>query len=142
MRHTAGLAALLLQIPMVSAQMPTELTGHTALDYSVTFSPDGKTLATAGFDGQVKLRDFAAGKEVKNLGAHTNSAYSVAFSPDGKLLVSASADGTAKVWDVVGQKELKTFKTAGAPVDPKSTAGILPPAAMTGALFTPDSKQV
>jgi WD40 repeat protein len=119
-------------------QIGAEIKGHTGIVDSVAFSPDGKLLASGGADKSVRLWNPADGKEVKNLGAHANSVYSVAFSPDGKQLVSASADGTVKVWDVVGQKELKTLK----PPDMPKTGVVIPPAAVTGALFTPDGKQV
>src|SRR5690348_18419796 len=82
------------------AQAPTELKGHEALVYSLAFSPDGKLLATAGFDNLVKLWAFPAGKEVRKLEGHTGPVYCVAFSPDGKTLASSSLDKTVRLWNV------------------------------------------
>ncbi|MBI4676781.1 MAG: caspase family protein [Elusimicrobia bacterium] len=67
-------------------------------DYA--FSPDGKTLATAGEDHKVKLWDAAFGKELRTLEGHTGPVEAVAFSPDGLRLATGSDDFTARVWEL------------------------------------------
>src|SRR3954452_508528 len=93
---------LAISLAATVAQMPpaAELKGHTALVYSIAFSPDGKLLATASFDNTVKLWDFAAGKEVRTLTGHTGAVYCVVFSPDGQTLASSSLDQSIRLWNV------------------------------------------
>ena len=76
---------------------------------SVSYSPDGKTLAMAIDDGSIKLWDLAEDKVVGTLHGHTSNIWGVAFSPDGRKLVSGSDDMTVKLWDVAGRKELHTL---------------------------------
>ncbi len=75
------------------------LNGHTDPVYAVAWSPDGKTIATAGFDNTVRLWEAATRKEIKSLEGHSKLVLAVAFSPDGRQLASASLDNFAKVWD-------------------------------------------
>jgi WD40 repeat protein len=77
---------------------------------SVAFSPDGKTLASAGKDGTIKLWEVATGKERATLRGHTNPVSSVAFSPDGKTLASGSRDGRIKLWDAATGMKWTTLK--------------------------------
>jgi WD40 repeat protein len=74
------------------------LQGHTSFVQSVSFSPDGKMLATASYDNTVKLwrRD---GSLFKTLKGHKEPVMSVRFSPDGKTIASGSQDGTVRLWD-------------------------------------------
>nr|MDZ8076937.1 hypothetical protein [Nostoc sp. DedQUE01] len=76
------------------------LEGHSSSVYSVGFSPDGKTLASASDDKTIKLWDVSTGKAIKTLTGHSSSVYSVVFSPDGKTLASGSGDKTAILWDL------------------------------------------
>src|SRR5437764_264688 len=76
------------------------LKGHTNSVASMTYSPDGKTLASGSWDETIKLWDVQSGKERITLKGHTSFVYAVAFSPDGKTLASASTDGMVKQWDV------------------------------------------
>ena len=81
---------------------------HLAV-YGVAFSPDGRLLATAGYDGRVW--DPATGKQLRILG-HTGPVWGVAFSPDGRLLGTAGNDGTARLWDPATGKQLSTLTLA------------------------------
>jgi hypothetical protein len=75
------------------------LTGHTAAVYDVAFSPKGRWLASASYDGTVKVWDMTTGKLLRDLSDHTGAVYGVAFSPDGTRIASAGQDQTVKIWD-------------------------------------------
>jgi WD40 repeat protein len=76
----------------------------------VTFTPDGKLLASASIDGTVKLRDAETRGLLQILEGHLGYVYAVAFSPDGKLLASALGDGRAKLWDAGTGVVLQTLE--------------------------------
>src|SRR5262249_52019335 len=63
------------------------LQGHTDRVCSMTFSPDGKTLAFGGKDGTIKLWDVAKDRELATLKGHTGKVVSLAYSADGMRLV-------------------------------------------------------
>jgi WD40 repeat protein len=65
----------------------------------VAFSPDGRLLATASYDGTAGLWDPATGEHLRTLTGHDGPVLGVAFSPDGRLLATASYYDTAQVWD-------------------------------------------
>jgi len=79
-------------------QQPDEvLEGHTAPIVSLAVSPDGMTLASAAWDGTVRLWPLGSGVK-RVLEGHTQNVNGVAFTPDGKSLVSAGYDLTVRVW--------------------------------------------
>ncbi|MCL2481350.1 MAG: WD40 repeat domain-containing protein [Spirochaetaceae bacterium] len=76
--------------------------------YSVSFSPDGKTIIS-GYDQAVVLWDVESGEDIKTFSGHSKTVRSVGFSPDGKTFISGSSDNTIKLWDVETGNEIKTF---------------------------------
>ncbi|MEP0883716.1 serine/threonine protein kinase [Trichocoleus sp. ST-U3] len=74
--------------------------GHSQWISSVTFSPDGQTLASSSGDKTLKLWDVGTGKELQTLKEHSDEIFSVAFSPDGQTLATGSKDKTIKIWQV------------------------------------------
>jgi WD40 repeat protein/tetratricopeptide (TPR) repeat protein len=94
---------------------------------SVTYSPDGKWIATAGggdpfyrnhgheaVPGTVIVWDAETGRPVHTLRAHKHLISHVAFSRDGRILASSSLDGTIKIHDVATRRLMQTL-AAGKP---------------------------
>ena len=73
---------------------------HIDQVYTVVFSPNGKLLASSGFDSRLRLWDASTGHHIATL---RGGGSAVAFSPNGKLLANAyggdGITGTIGLWD-------------------------------------------
>jgi WD40 repeat protein len=89
--------------------------GHTELINDATFSTDGRRVASASWDHEVRIWDIATGRELRRLG-HPNRLMSVAFSRDGRRLASGCADRGVYVWDVESGNQLTRLEGHGGQV--------------------------
>ncbi len=85
------------------------LEGHRGRVTSVSFSPDGTTLASGARDPSIKLWDVATRTNIATRTLFTSGVYSVSFSPDGAILASGSWDAV-KLWDVVTGTNIATLE--------------------------------
>ena len=92
-------------IPYGIAPLHATLSSHTDSVTSVSFSPDGKTLASASHDNTIKIWNLTDKKLLQTLTGHKDWVLGVSFSPDGKTIASASADKTVKLWNRQGKTQ-------------------------------------
>jgi WD40 repeat protein len=77
----------------------------------LAIAPDGKLLATFGYENSASLIDAATGKEVRKFKGHQKRLLSVAFSADGKTLATTGEDFTCRIWNVVDGTERRRMDT-------------------------------
>ncbi|AVH68387.1 nSTAND1 domain-containing NTPase [Nostoc sp. 'Peltigera membranacea cyanobiont' N6] len=95
---------------LVEGSEYNRLEGHDNSVNSVSFSSDGKTLASGSWNKTIKLWNVHTGEEIRTLKGHDESVSSVSFSSDGKTLASGSRDKTIKLWNVETGEEIRTLK--------------------------------
>ncbi|MFM8577513.1 MAG: WD40 repeat domain-containing protein, partial [Planctomycetaceae bacterium] len=83
--------------------------GHRDMLLDAELSPDGRLLATAGYDRSVKLWNVADGSLDQSMDGHTGAVNDLAWHPSGKVLASASADETVKLWRITDGLRLDTL---------------------------------
>jgi len=100
------------------------LTGHTAPVVALAASPDGKWLASASWDHNVRLWPLSGGTP-QVLEGHQQNVNGVAFSADGRALVSAGYDATVRIWplDAAGAGGAPVIATLPSPLNAVAVMG-------------------
>jgi len=107
----------------VDGTILSQVKGHRDALYDARLSPDGRLLATCGYDRLINLWDVATGKPVRTLSGHNGAIFRLALSADGLVLASVSADDTVKIWSVATGERLDTL---GQPKKSQSAVAISP----------------
>jgi hypothetical protein len=113
------------------------LIGHTSTVSAVAWSPDGKTLATAGLDWMVVLWDPATSRPLDMLYAGS-ALYSLAWSPDGKTFATGGGNGAIKLWDAQSYKSSILLNAA----EDNASDNRSRDNAVTSLIWSPDGKML
>jgi len=76
----------------------------------VGFDPEGRRLATAGFDGRVTILDPETLTIVRRIEAHDARIYDGSWHPDGQELTTADLDGWIRTWDPESGERLREWR--------------------------------
>lgn len=76
------------------------LHGHSNKVTAIAFSPIGNILASASWDGSVRLWDLLDG-QCRAILKHNADVFDVAFAPDGKTLASSTSNDDVRLWDLL-----------------------------------------
>ncbi len=89
----------------------TSLVGHESWVNALCFSPDGKTLISAGCDGRLIWwpADAEKPEPERKLDAHTGWVRSASITADGKLLASGGNDRMVKLWNAADGALVREF---------------------------------
>jgi RNA polymerase sigma factor (sigma-70 family) len=91
------------------ARPESQIVANNRQALSLVYSSDGKTLATAGFDGVVHLWDMIKAEPISHLTGEKSTTRSVAFAPDGTTVACVNDAGLVRLWDVASGKLKQTL---------------------------------
>ena len=77
---------------------------------SVSFRPDGMTLASGLSSNSIALWEVESGTRIGTLQGRGLSLRQVAFSPDGVTIAAGSSDGTVHLWDTATRDAIALLK--------------------------------
>jgi len=72
---------------------------------TMSFSPDGRTLAAGSSDCSIRFWDVLTGREIAMARGHSDEVLSMSFSPDGRTLATVGSGHQARLWDVATGRE-------------------------------------
>ncbi|HEV3257811.1 MAG TPA: protein kinase, partial [Gemmataceae bacterium] len=99
-----------------TGELLTSFPGHDKRIWTLAFSPESRTLASAGWDGRVRLWDMGgkdkgeAVRPIRTLSEDMEDVARMAFSPDGGRILAACRNGRVRTWDVATGQATFSFR--------------------------------
>jgi hypothetical protein len=92
------------EILAITGPAPTQENQQIRDILGLAVSPDGRTVASAHRNREVRVYEVASGSELFRFVGHADAVSGVRFSPDGSRLCSFASDNTLLIWDVTGTR--------------------------------------
>lgn len=115
---------------------------HQGWIRAISYSPNGRMLATAGNDNVVRLWNPDDGKMIRELTGHTRNIYALAFHPDGKSLASGDLKGVIKHWDLAAGKLVRDLDAGPLWFGPGNKDSIVDCGGVRSLAFNPDGTRL
>jgi WD40 repeat protein len=105
--ESAGYPVDITLFDVETGAVRSRLTGHLSGINALAYSPDGRTLASAGVDRSIMLWDLATATEKTCKKAGVGCVKSISFSRDGAWLAFAGNDSSIQIWDLKNQRTFR-----------------------------------
>jgi WD40 repeat protein len=86
---------------------------HKDVVYRVAWSPDGKYIASTGYDGDVKIWEALSGRDLSAYHRHVGQVLALGWSPNGKLLASGGTNASLQIWEALSGRLVHTCSRSG-----------------------------
>lgn len=127
-RHVLTAAGAVQLWDTFTGRLHRSLIRRQGVEYTATFSPDGRRILTVRGGREAQVWDIATGKPVGLPMSHQGDVVFAAFSHNGRYAVTCSRDRTARVWDA----------STGEPITPPLAHA----RDVRRAVFSPDDRRV
>lgn len=99
--------------------------GHSEMAKAVAFTPDGRSILSAGYDHSIHVWDIATGREVHRLLGHSSDVNTLAVTPDSHYVLSGAGDydggklhdPTIRMWDLQSGSMVRVFEGHSGMID-------------------------
>lgn len=82
------------------------ISAHSKMASTIVFSPDGQTVATAGFDGMIKFWEYPSFRLISEISLPGERFVSLTFRSDGQLLAATTESLQAYIWQLAPRQLL------------------------------------
>lgn len=90
----------ILLVDMTTGEVEQRFTSGQTCVVQLSCSPEGRRIASAGWDGTVKIWDLGLQREIRAFDWKVHRARAISFSPDGMTIAVGGEHGKVVIWDV------------------------------------------